>query len=87
MLILVAIVCLVISACVESQPSSAPLSKPALYEWFGPGPHPSAPRLAQDKLACVQDAHEKEPVSISDRWQAHVNLCMQRKGWGQKAVD
>ena len=86
--ILVAILCFALSACVASQPiPSAPLSKPTLYEWIGPGPHPSAPRLAQDKLVCVQDAHQKEPLSISDRWQAHLNLCMQKKGWGQKAVD
>ena len=85
--ILVAILCFAISACVESQPTSAPLSKPTLYEWIGPGPTPSVNSLAQDKVACAQEAEHKESVSAGDRWQTQVNLCMRTKGWGQRAID
>ena len=86
--ILLAILYLVIAACVEPQPiPSAPLSKPTMYEWSGPDPQPSVQRLAHDKAACAQEAEQKELVPTGDRWQTHVNLCMRTKGWGQKAVD
>ena len=87
MTILVAILCFAISACVESQPA---LSKPTVYEWIGTGPYPSSQRLAHDKYACSQDAERTYPrraSSVSDRWKAHLNLCMQSKGWSQKAID
>jgi hypothetical protein len=85
--ILVAIVYVALSACVESKPTSAPLSEPTVYEWIGPGATPSVTRLAQDKAACFQEGEQKESVSTGDRLQTHVNLCMRTKGWGQKAVD
>lgn len=87
MTILVVIVCFAISACVESQPA---LPKPTVYEWSGPGPYPSAERLAHDKFACAQDAERAYPrgaSGVSDRWKAHLNLCMQSKGWSQRAID
>lgn len=87
MTILVAILYVIISACVESQPVSAPLPKPAVYEWTGTGPPPSLLRLAHDKSTCVQEAGHRESRSLSDRWQAHVNRCMEQKGWGQKIID
>jgi hypothetical protein len=86
--ILIAILFFALSACVESQPiSSAPLSKPTVYEWIGSGPPPSLTSMAQDKAACVQEAERKESMSAGDAWQTHVNLCMYTKGWGQKSVD
>lgn len=87
MVILVAIVYLVLSACVESKPTSAPLSEPTVYEWIGSGATPSVTRLAQDKAVCFQEGEQKESVSIGDRLQTHVNHCMRAKGWGLKAVD
>jgi hypothetical protein len=87
--ILITILFITMSACVESQPTlpSAKLPKPTVYEWIGAGPHPSPQRLAHDKFTCFQDAERKESRRMSDRWQAHVNSCMQDKGWGQKAID
>jgi hypothetical protein len=86
--ILVAILCFALAACVESQPiSTAPLSKPTVYEWIGPGPQPSVTSMAHDKAACAQEAEQEEFVTAGDRWQTHVNLCMRTKGWGQKAID
>jgi hypothetical protein len=84
--ILVAILCLAFSACVESQPA---LPKPTVYEWLGTGPYPSSQRLAHDRYACAQDADRNYPqeANVSDRWKAHQNRCMQSKGWGQKAID
>jgi hypothetical protein len=90
MLILIVMLCFAISACVESKaarPTAAPLSKPTVYEWMGPGPQPSMINLAQDKAACAQEAEQQEFVSGGERWQTHVNLCMRTKGWGQKAID
>jgi hypothetical protein len=88
MIILVAIVCLALAACVESQPiPSAPLSKPTVYEWIGLGPQPSLKSMAQDKAACVHEAEQKISMSAGEAWQTHVNLCMRTKGWGQKAID
>jgi hypothetical protein len=82
--ILVGILCFAISACVESQPA---VSKPTVYEWIDTGPYPSSQRLAHDKFTCFQDAERSESRSMSDRWKAHLKLCMQSKGWGQKALD
>jgi len=44
-------------------------------------------RLAQDKVACVHEAEQKVSRSEVDRWQTHMNHCMETKGWGQKAID
>jgi len=88
--ILLAVLCLAISACVESQSISQPsatLEKPTMYEWIGTGPRPSLQRLAHDKLTCFQDAERRESHSMSDRWKAHLSLCMQNKGWGQKTIE
>ena len=87
MAILIAIVYLALAACVESQPTTGPLSRPSVYEWIGPGPTPSVTRLAQDKAACFQEAEQKQSGSIGNRLQNHVNLCMRTKGWGQKAIE
>ena len=38
--ILVVIMYVALSACVESQPTSAPLSQLAVYEWIGTSPPP-----------------------------------------------
>ena len=88
MIILIAIVCFALAACVGSQPiPSAPLSKPTVYEWIGPGPQPTLKSMAQDKAACVHEAEQKVSMSAGEAWQTHVNLCMRTKGWGQKAID
>jgi hypothetical protein len=89
--ILLAFVCVALSACVESQPiTSAPLSKPTVYEWIGPGPSPSSQRLIDDTYTCARSAeqiHSRRAKSTSEAWQTHVNLCMRTKGWGQNAID
>jgi hypothetical protein len=89
--ILVAIVYVALSACVESKPSSPPLPKPTVYEWIGTGPPPSLLRLAQDKSICFQEAEltdpHKDPRVVSEHWRGQLNLCMQKKGWGQKTID
>ncbi len=89
--ILVVIVYLALSACVESQPMSAPLSQLAVYEWIGTSPPPSLLRLAQDKSTCFQEAErtdtQKDPGMVSEHWKADVKLCMQKQGWGEKAID
>ena len=90
MSILVAIVCLAMTACVVIQsdpPPPAPLPKPIVYEWIGPGSAPSVKGLALDKEACVHEAERKASMSESDRWQMYVNQCMRTKGWGQKAIE
>lgn len=87
MIILVAILCLALSACVESQPA---LPKPTVYEWRGTGPYPSPERLAQDRIDCAQDADQTYPREVrrlTDRWKAQEALCMKIKGWAQKAID
>lgn len=88
MIILIAILCFALAACVESQPQPV-LPKPTVYEWIGTGPSPSPQRLAHDRYACTQDADRSYPreTNVSDRWKALENRCMQSKGWGQKAVD
>lgn len=88
--IMIAIVCFLMTACVLIQstpPPSAPLSKPIVYVWIGSGSPPSVKSLAQDKEACVHEAEQKGSMSEADRWQTHVNQCMQTKGWGQKAIE
>jgi hypothetical protein len=88
--ILVAIVCFALAACMVIEtgtPPSAPLPKLTVYVWVGPGPAPSVDRLAQDKVACVHETEKKVSTSEVDRWQTHMNHCMETKGWGQKAVD
>jgi len=88
--ILIAIVCFLMTACVLIQstpPPPAPLPKPTVYEWIGPGSPPSVKSLAQDKEACVHEAEQKVSMSEADRWQTHVNHCMRTKGWGQKAIE
>ena len=87
--ILVAIVGLAMTACmvIQSEPSPAPLPKLAVYVWMGTGPPPSVEHLAQDKLTCEQEADQREPRSMSDRWHAHMKRCMERKGWGEKVID
>ena len=89
--ILIVIVYLALAACMKSQTTSAPLSEPTVYEWIGPGPTPSLPRLAQDKLTCFHEAEQtdtqKAPGVVSEYWKAHVKLCMQKQGWGEKPVE
>jgi hypothetical protein len=87
--ILVAICCVVITACVmkSEPPPSAPLPKPTVYEWTGTAPTPSSTRLAQDKASCFREAEQRESPSRSDRWSAHMKSCMEQKGWGEKAID
>jgi hypothetical protein len=90
MAVLVAILCFALAACVGSQsgpPPPAPLQKLTVYVWMDPGPHPSFERLAQDKATCLQEAEQRASPSMSDRWHAHIKRCMERKGWGEKAVD
>ena len=88
MILLVAILCFALSACVQSRPiSSAPLSKPTVYMWIGQGPQPSMKTLASDKAACDQEAKKQGLGTGGDRWQTQVNSCMEKKGWGQKAID
>ena len=53
MAILILIMYLALAACMESQKTSAPLPAPTVYEWMGPGPTPSLPRLAQDRKSVV----------------------------------
>ena len=84
---LVVIMSVALSACVDSQPRPAPLSKPAVYEWAGSGPRPSAQRLGQDKSLCVQEAEQMEPNLMSDRWKARVHRCMKAKGWNERTPD
>jgi len=89
--ILIVIVYLALAACVGSQPASPPLPKPTVYEWIGPSPPPSLQRLAQDKLTCFHEAEQtdtqKAPGVVSEHWKTHVKLCMQKLGWGEKAVE
>jgi hypothetical protein len=88
--LLIAIVYFAIGACVGSQsgpPSPAPLPKPAVYVWMDPGPPPSSERLAQDKATCFQEAEQRESRSMNDRWHAHMKRCMEKKGWGEKAIN
>ena len=89
--ILIMIIYLALAACMESQTTSAPLSKPTVYEWIGPDSSPSLQRLAQDKSTCFQEAErtdtQKAPGVVSEHWKAHVKLCMQKQGWGEKPVD
>ena len=88
--ILVAIICFAMTACAVVQigpPPSAPLPKPTVYEWVGPGSPPSVQHLAQDKEACVHEADQQESMREAARWQTHVKDCMHTKGWGQKAID
>ena len=88
MIILIAIVCFALVACVESQPiPSAPLSKRTVYEWISPGPQPSLKSMAQDKAGCMNEAEQKVSMRAGEAWQPHVNLCMRTNGWGQKAND
>ena len=91
MAILIVIMYLALAACMESQKTSAPLPAPTVYEWMGPDPTPSLPRLAQDKLMCFQEAEltdsQKVPGVVSEQWRAHVKLCMRKEGWGEKAID
>jgi len=54
---------------------------------MGTGPAPSLQRLAHDKAICFHEAEQRESHSMSDRWQAHMKRCMEKKGWGQKAID
>jgi len=87
--ILIAIICFAMTACAVIQmgpPPSAPLPKPTVYEWIGPGPPPSVKSLAQDEEACVHETEQKESMR-GDRWQTHVNDCMRAKGWSQKVID
>ena len=90
MAILIVIMYLALAACMESQKTSAPLPAPTVYEWMGPGPTPSLPRLAQDKSLCFQEAELTDPYHqpgiMSEHWKAHVKLCMRKEGWGEKAV-
>ena len=87
--ILVAIVYFAMAACavIHTPPPSAPLPKPTVYEWVGPGSPPSVQHLAQDKAACVHEADQQGSRLEAARWQTHVNLCMRDKGWGQKVID
>ena len=89
--ILIVIVYLALAACMESQTTSAPLPEPTVYEWIGSGPAPSLHRLAQDKSTCFHEAErtdtQKDPGVVSEHWKTHVKLCMQKQGWGEKAVD
>ena len=89
--ILIVIMYVALSACVESQPTLAPLSQLAVYEWIGSGPPPSLLRLAQDKSTCFQEAErtdtQKDPGMVSEHWKTHVKLCMQKQGWGEKVID
>ncbi|RPH80573.1 MAG: hypothetical protein EHM80_04895 [Nitrospiraceae bacterium] len=88
--ILIVVVYLVLAACVESKPSSPTLPKPTVYEWIGTG-QASLAHLAQDKAACFQEAEltdpHPEPGIVSEDWKANVKRCMQKKGWGEKAVN
>jgi hypothetical protein len=89
--ILIMIIYLALAACMESQTTSAPLSKPTVYEWIGPDPSPSLQRLAQDKSTCFHESErtdtQKAPGVVSGHWKAHLKLCMQKQGWGEKPVD
>ena len=88
--ILIVVVYLALTACVESKPSSPTLPKPTVYEWIGPG-QASLARLTQDKAACFQEAEltdpHREPRIVSEDWKANVMRCMQKKGWGEKAIN
>ncbi len=87
---LVAIACFAMTACAVSQsepPPPAPLPKPTVYEWTGTGPPPSFERLATDKATCFKQAEQRESRSMSDRWHAHMQRCMEQKGWGQQAIN
>ena len=89
--ILIVIVCVALTACVGSRTASPPLPKPTVYEWIGASPPPSLQRLAQDKLTCFHEAEQtdtqKAPGVVSEHWKTHVKLCMQKLGWGEKAVE
>lgn len=91
MAILIVIVSLALVGCMESRTISAPLPEPTVYEWIGPGAPPSLQRLAQDKSLCFQEAELTDPYPqpgiMSEYWKAHVKLCMQKQGWGEKAVE
>jgi hypothetical protein len=91
MAILVSIVYVVLVACEKSQPTLAPLPQPTVYEWVGTSPAPSLQRLAQDKSTCFHEAErtdiQKAASVVSEHWKTHVKLCMQKQGWGDKAVD
>lgn len=91
MAILVAIMFVALAACEKSQPTPAPLSQPTVYEWIGIGPSPSLLRLAQDKSTCIQEAErtdtQKDPGVVSEHWKTYVKLCMQKQGWGEKAIN
>jgi hypothetical protein len=68
MRILVAIVGLAMTACMVIQsgpPPSAPLPKPTVYEWVGPGLSPSVQLLAQGKEACVHEADQQGSMRVS----------------------
>ena len=86
MRILVAI-CLRRNDCVHGDPPgpppSAPLPKPAVYEWVGPGLPPSLQRLAHDKEACFHEAEQRNPC-VSARWQTHMKRCMERRAGVRK---
>jgi hypothetical protein len=87
---LVVMVYFALAACVESRPALPTLPKPTVYEWMGAGPA-SLPRLAQDKAACFQEAELSDPYAepgiVSEDWKANVKRCMQKKGWGEKAIE
>jgi hypothetical protein len=33
------------------------------------------------------DLYETNAGVVSEHWKTHVKLCMQKQGWGEKAVD
>ena len=76
MAILVVIMYVALSACMESQPTSAPLSQLAVYEWIGTGPPPLLLRLAQDKLTCFHESErtdtQKDPGMVSEQMVANT---------------
>jgi hypothetical protein len=90
-LCLFALLCFLLSACVDSQPvSKAPLTTPTVYEWIGPGPQPSVKQLMNDKYICARNAepmHSRRAKSTSEAWQTAVDFCMRSKGWGHKVVN
>ncbi|HEY6262583.1 MAG TPA: hypothetical protein VIW47_13375 [Nitrospiraceae bacterium] len=43
--------------------------------------------LASDKAACDQEAKRQRFGTAGNLWQTEVNSCMEKKGWGQKAID
>jgi hypothetical protein len=47
--------------------------------------------LGSGQLICFQEAEltdpHKDPRVVNEHWKGHLNLCMEKKGWSQKAIE